>query len=259
MMRKIALRLFAPVVVIAAMAVTGSVHAHDLWLTPEGGSNARRVVVNYGHPRDRPPTAADKILDLVAITGDQRVSLLDGLALVSVRGAPVVQSRTFADAGRTLLAARYDNGYWVKISDNLYRNVSKRMAPNAIDSLWSAKFAKSVTGAGAPWNTVLGHELELVPLADPATVRPRENLRVRVLFRGQPLAGAEVERGDGLTPFKEGELPRFKTDAEGVATIPLPKAGPVLLAIDHRVAPSETPALAAADLYNATFWFAVRR
>ena len=100
------------------------------------------------------------------------------------------------------------------------------MAPNAIDSLWSAKFAKSVTGAGAPWNTVLGHELELVPLADPATARPGETLRVRVLFRGQPLAGAEVERGDGLTPMKEDELPRFKTDADGVATIPLPKAGP---------------------------------
>ena len=133
------------------------------------------------------------------------------------------------------------------------------MAPNAIDSLWSAKFAKAVTGADAPWSTVIGHDLELVPLADPASVRPRENLRVRVLFRGQPLAGAEVERGDGLTPVKENELPRFKTDADGVATIPLPKGGPVLLAIDHRVAPSETPDLAAADLYNATLWFAVRR
>ena len=82
---------------------------------------------------------------------------------------------------------------------------------------------------------------------------------MRVLFRGQPLAGAEVERGDGLTPVKEDELPRFKTDADGVATIPLPKAGPVLLAIDHRVAPSETPDLAAVDLYNATLWFALRR
>jgi uncharacterized GH25 family protein len=83
-------------------------------------------------------------------------------------------------------------------------------------------------------------------------------LRVRVLFRGQPLAGAEVERGDGLTPVKEDELPRFKTDADGVATIPLPKAGPVLLAIDHRVAPSDTPDLAAADLYNATLSFNLR-
>ena len=153
-MRKVALRFLVPVVaIVSAMTVTGSGHAHDLWLTAEGGAKARRVVVNYGHPRDRPPTAADKILDLVAITGDQRVSLLDGLEPATVRGAPVVRSRPFADAGRTLLAARYDNGYWVKIGDNLYRNVSKRMAPNAIDSLWSAKFAKSVTGAGAPWNT----------------------------------------------------------------------------------------------------------
>ena len=58
-----------------------------------------------------------------------------------------------------------------------------------------------------------------------------------MLFCGQLLAGAEVERGDGLTPVREDELPRFKTDADGVATISLPKAGPVLLAIDHRVAP----------------------
>jgi uncharacterized GH25 family protein len=259
-MRTVALRFLASVVVaMSAMAVTGSVHAHDLWLTAEGSANARCVVVNYGHPRDRPPTAADKILDLVAMTGDKRVSLLDGLEPATVRGAPVVRSRTFADAGRTLLAARYDNGYWVKISENLYRNASKRMAPNAIDSLWSAKFAKAVTGADAPWSTVIGHDLEIVPLADPAAARPRENLRVRVLFRGQPLAGAEVERGDGLTPVKEDELPRFKTDADGVATIPLPKAGPVLLAIDHRVAPSETPDLTAVDLYNATLWFAPRR
>ena len=85
-----------------------------------------------------------------------------------------------------------------------------------------------------------------------ATARPGERLRVRVLFLGQPLAGAEVARGDGLTPMKEDELPRFKTDADGVATT-------VLLAIDHRVAPSETPDLAAADLYNATLWFAPRR
>jgi nickel transport protein len=257
--RKVPLRLLASVVVaILATANAGIAQAHDLWLTTEGGTNTRRVVVNSGHPRDRLPTAADKILDLVAVTADKQVSLLEGLAPGSSRSAPIVRSRMFADGGHTLLAARYDNGYWVKIGDNLYRNVSKRMAPNAADSLWSAKFAKAITGAGAPWSTVLGHELEIVPLADPGAVRPRDNLRVRVLFRGQPLAGAEVERGDGITPVKEEELPRFKTDAEGVAAIPMPKRGPVLLAIDHRVSPSETPGLAAADLYNATLAFNLR-
>src|ERR1700704_6251361 len=133
--------------------------------------------------------------------------------------------------------------------------ISKRMAPDAIDSLWSGKFAKAATGAGAPWDTALGHELEIVPLADPAAVRVGETLRVRVLFRGQPLAGADVERGGGVTSMKEEDIPRFKSDGDGVATIPIVKVGPVVLAIDHRVTPSGTPEIAAADLYNCTFAF----
>ena len=249
----------AVVAIICLVTGAGGARAHDLWLTTEGREAARRVIVNYGHPRDRPPTAADKILDLVAVTADGQMSLLDALAPGSVHGAPIVRSKPFADAGHTLLAARYDNGYWVKIGDKLYRNASKRLAPDATDSLWSAKFAKAFTGSGAPWSAVLGHELEIVPLADPALVRAGESLRVRVLFRTRPLSGAEVERGDGVTAMKEGELPRFKTDAEGIATIPLQKAGPVLLAIDHRVVPSGTPDLAAADLYNATLAFILRR
>jgi uncharacterized GH25 family protein len=239
----------------AATGLSGAASAHDVWLTTTGPASARRVIVNYGHPHDRPPAAADKMLDLVAITREGKVSLLDGLTHGDVNGALVVRSRPITDQGHTLIATRYDNGYWVKISNKLFRNVSRRMAPDALDSLWSAKFAKSVTGPDAPWDTVLGHELEIVPLADPATIRIGENLRVRVLFRGQPLAGAEVECGDGVTPIKEEDIPRFKSDGEGIAMIPIVKAGPVVLAIDHRVAPSGTPELAAADLYNATFSF----
>jgi nickel transport protein len=250
------LRLLLSVVFTLASADIGS--AHDLWLTIAGGANARCVIVNYGHPHDRPPTVADKILDLVAVTADAKVSLLAGLSAGSSRGAPIVQSRTFVDGGRTLLAARYDNGYWVKIGDNLYRNVSKRMAPDATESLWSAKFAKAVTGPGAPWTTVLGHDLEIVPLADPAAARLGQTLRVRVLFGGRPLVGADVERGDGVTPMKEEDIPRFKTDADGIAAIPIVKAGPLVLAIDHRVTPSGTPDIAAADLYNATLSFTLR-
>lgn len=257
------LRRFASLIVFVAMG-TGGAAAHDLWLTVEGGANARRVVVNYGHPGDRPPTVADKVLDLVAVTADNKVSLLAGLASGASRGARIVRSRAFADDGRTLVAARYDNGYWIKIGGDLWRNVSKRMAPDALDSLWSAKFAKAVTGAGAPWSSAFGHELEIVPLTDPATARAGESLRVRVLFRGTPLAGAALERGDGLTPMKEADVPKFQTDGEGIVTVPIEKAGPVLLAIDRRITPSGTPAIAAVDLYNATFAFkaqarAVRR
>jgi len=249
-------------VVLAAAAVSSlapAARAHDVWLTIAGPPSARRAIVNYGHPHDRPPAVADKVLDLVAISGSGQTSLLAGLAPRRAGGAPVAASRPFADDGHALLAVRYDNGYWVKIADDLYRNASRRLVPDAADSLWSVKFAKAVTGPGAPWSTVLGHELEIVPLSDPATAKPGDSLRLRVLFRGQPLAGAEVERGDGVTAVPEKDIARFTTDRDGVAAVPVVAAGPHLLVVDHRVAPSATPELAAADLYNATLWFTTAR
>ena len=194
--------------------------AHDVWLTLTGEAPNRRVVINYGHPGDRPPPLADKILDLVAIKSDETTSLLDGLFPKEEHGTFVVQSQQFSDDGHVLLAARYDNGYWVKLPSGLYRNATRRLAPDAVESLWSSKFAKAVTGAGSPWQAVTGHDL-----------------------------------GDGITAVPEKDIPRFVSDKEGVATIPILKPGPHLLVIDHRVTPSSDQANF--DLYAATLWFSV--
>ncbi len=236
---------------------TASASAHDVWLTFSGPASARRAIVNYGHPDDRPPAFADKVVDLFMITPKGRSSLLDGLAGASDNGIQIARTKPFDDAGHTLLAARYDNGFWVKTTDGLYRNATRRLVPDAAESFWSGKFAKAITGADAPWQEVLGHELELVPLTDPVKARPGEAFKVKVLFRGRPLAGAEVERGDGKTPAAEKDIPKFKTDADGVAAVTIVKPGPHLLVIDHRAAPSVTPDQATADLYNATLWFSV--
>ena len=240
------------------MTDAASASAHDIWITTTGNGETTRAVVNYGHPFDRSPPDAEKVLDLAAITAESKVSLIAGLVPATWRGAPVIKSRPFNDNGHLLLATRYDNGYWVKISDKLYRNVNRRLVPDALDSLWSVKFAKTITGPGAPWDKMLGHELELLPLSDPAAVKPGGTLRVKVLFRGKPLLGVKVERGDGVTPMKEEGIPRFATNGDGIATIPINKPGPVLLALDYPVTPSATPELAATDLYNATLWFNVR-
>jgi nickel transport protein len=131
-------------------------------------------------------------------------------------------------------------------------------APDARESLWSVKFGKDLTGSGAPWDKVLGHELEIVPLSDPLTVKPGQKLHLRVLFSGQPLAG-EIERGDGLTVVPEADIPRFTTDSDGVAEVPVVKSGPMQLVIDHSVSPSATPALAKVDMFNATLWYMLPR
>ena len=259
MKKRYLVNLTSTAVALGLMLSADVAAAHDVWLTLSGGAGNRRVIVNYGHPDDRPPPFADKVLDLVAIKSSGKSSLLKGLAPKQEHGIFVVESATFADDGHVLLAASYDNGYWIKLPDGLYRNATKRLAPNAEETLWSSKFAKTLTGAGSPWQTVVGHDIEIVPLDDPAEAKPGGNLKVRVLFHGQPLAGGEVERGDGTTAVPEKDIPKFATSADGVATIPILKSGPHLLVIDHRVSPSATPDQANADLYTATLWFSVGR
>jgi uncharacterized GH25 family protein len=230
--------------------------AHDVWLTFSDDAAQHRIVLNYGHPDDRPPAFSDKLLDLDTLTSSGRVSHLQGMTPAVVDGAFVAQTLPFADEGHTLAAARYDNGYWAKLPDGMTRNVTTRLVKDASETLWSGKFAKAVSGPGAPWQTVLGHPLEIVPLSDPGAIKPGDTLRLRVLFQGKPLAGAQVERGDGKTAVPEADIPRFATDADGVAAVPIVKAGPHLLVIDHDVKPSN-PGLSTLDLYNATLWFNV--
>ncbi len=242
--------------VVVSAAGFGAASAHDIWITTTGPADARRAVVNYGHPFDRPPTVADKIIDIFAITANGQQSLIKGLTTERDGQWLVAETTPFQDDGRTLLAVRYDNGYWIKDADG-YRNATNREVPDALESLWSVKFGKALTGPGAPWGKILGHELEIVPLSDPLTVKPGQTLRLRVLFRGKPLAGGKIERGDGITSVPEDDIPRFATDSDGVAAIPIVKTGPMQLVIDHEVSPSATPRLAGKDMFNATLWYKI--
>jgi len=68
--------------VLAGVLFLGSIgpsSAHDVWLTLSGPSAERRVIINYGHPDDRPPALADKVVDIIEITAGARRSLLNGL------------------------------------------------------------------------------------------------------------------------------------------------------------------------------------
>lgn len=194
--------------------------AHDVWITTkqdrEGTLSAQ---VQRGHPGDRKTPDADKLLELNVLDRDQQtISLLLGITTTSLDGMPVLLTQPISqssEGGIVLLSARYDNGYWVKTSSG-YRNTSKRQVAGAEDSLYSMKFAKAVvhigSGASDLYRLVVGHRLELVPLNNPFLLKPGETLSIQVYFDGKPLPGSEIECGDGLTPMKEQDIPRYRTD-----------------------------------------------
>jgi nickel transport protein len=250
----------AVLIFVSVLVVASAVNAHDVWVTVEqDATGSLRAMVHHGHPGDMKAPDQDKLFELNMLAeGQSKRSLLSGIKSATQGSIPVLITEPVAiESGFVLLAARYDNGYWVK-TPNGYRNTSKQQIPSAEDSLLSVKFAKALFQTSATesheYGKIIGYRFELVPLGNPFLAKPGENLQVRVYFDGKPLVGSEVEIGDGITPMEEREIPRFKTDNQGVAVIPVSKWGLQLLVVDH-ILPSTHPELAEREMYSATLSF----
>jgi len=106
-----------------------------------------------------------------------------------------------------------------------------------------SRFAKVVVGRGGSLATrPLGHVLEIVPEKDPATLASGEPLPVRVLFRGEPLAGVRVSAAYAGAEMKGHEFPvAAETDAEGRALLKLDRPGLWYARLIHMVAAQDDP------------------
>ena len=239
-----------------------SATAHDVWITivPEREGTIR-ALVHHGHPGDPKTPDPDKLFELM-VQGSRQPpqSLLPGITRTLQDGLPVLVTDPVAlsnETGLVILAARYDNGYWVKTPFG-HRNTSKRQVSDAEDSLYSMKFAKALLQVGSEttdaYQRKIGHRLELVPLSNPFASKLGDELKVQVYFDGKPLPGSEVESGDGVTPMEEKDIPRYRTDRQGIATIPMTRRGAHLFVVDH-LESSIHPDLAVRELYNATLSF----
>ncbi|HUN50638.1 MAG TPA: DUF4198 domain-containing protein [Candidatus Sulfotelmatobacter sp.] len=256
---------FAPARVLAAIlafAATFPAAAHDVWITTAGQGAALRAVVNFGHPDEREAPDPDKLIQLDVRAGAAPPrSLLGDLSPGFEQGYPVLLSQPLGLApGLAVIAAVYDNGYWVKTPGG-YRNTSRRLQPAAAESLWSVKFGKTLVETGPAhgdgYRRAIGQPLELVPLDDPFALKPGGMLHVRVDYNGSPLPGAKVDISDGITPVHEDKLPVFTADARGVAAVSIVKDGPQVLSVDHAV-PSAQPDLAQNDVYSASLAFVLK-
>ncbi len=111
-----------------------------------------------------------------------------------------------------VLAARTKNGELAKpVRERYHKHVK------------SLLIAGDVSGSG--FGTALGYPAELVPLANPYELSAGQTLRFRTLVDGQPAPSQFVLYG-GRTP-KGGRIEQRNTrsDANGIATIPLRTPG----------------------------------
>lgn len=91
-----------------------------------------------------------------------------------------------------------------------------------------AKWAKAIldvgdgSESGRLWAEPMGQSLEIVPLDHPNRIEPGGTLRLRVLFEGEPLGGANLIGARALGHAREI---RATTDSQGEATVTVTSPG----------------------------------
>jgi uncharacterized GH25 family protein len=129
---------------------------------------------------------------------------------------------------------------WATTSEGLKQVTGK--TPGVANPYKIEKFAKAlvnVTPADDSFSTVIGDTLEIVPLTNPATVKPGNELTVRVLFKGQPLTTNVYATYDGFS--KEENTYAYYTEGhkDGTAKVKVTQPGIWIVRVQH-TAPERT-------------------
>jgi len=103
--------------------------------------------------------------------------------------------------------------------------------------------------AASTWSEPVGHTLEIVPGVNPNAVTPGGTLPVRVLYDGEPLAGATVSGGKAGGPAREILT---KTDEDGRAEVIVSVPGRWFLRTIHMVRHEDDP-----EVRWESFWCTV--
>ena len=99
-------------------------------------------------------------------------------------------------AGSYVLAAEYKPTFWSQNAEG-WKQADMLNTPNATYCESTAMYGKNIVNIGKAVEKndvaeVVGHELEIVPMVNPATIKVGERFKVVVLYQGEPLPNATL-------------------------------------------------------------------
>ena len=199
---------------IAMLVAAAAASAHDFWLVPDafevtpGGWIEVRGQTSSKFPTSEAAVALDRVAEAKVVTtqAEERVSTL------SHAGSSLLLRHRPTTPGQRIVAIRLHPRTVRESPESFRRYLTLEGAPEALeryekegllptDSITRryAKYAKTVVevGQGGPraFARVVGHPLEVVPLADPARAHTGDSLAFRLLLGGAPLANARLHAG----------------------------------------------------------------
>jgi uncharacterized GH25 family protein len=232
--------------------------AHDTWVQTNtnlvrAGDNVTIDLMLGNHGNDhRDFKLASKVdpasvtLEILAPDG-KRYDLKDRLVDVGYTPKEGYWTTRFAAAqpGLYLVASS---------SDKVVSYAPERSVKSAKTFFFVSRSLDKVTPENGVFDRPLGHALELVPEKNPVLpMGPGTPIKVRLLYKGKPLANAQVSfipRGETLTEAFDKRYERM-TDEQGRASF-TPTEGNTYLVVAHRKEPEESGKGYDSTKYSAT-------
>lgn len=226
-MKKIS-KLLVMASLAASLGAATTAHAHGIWFA----QRATQLALLYGIGADD--------LDVV-----KRAPLVTSIAGYDGAGKPVPTSLQVD--GRLLLvntenqpavlAAVLDNGTWSKAPDGKWHKKGKDEVKDAVVSEKNFKYAVHIRGPlSAPMAALPGQTLQIVPVDAALPAMLGQPIKLRILFKGKPVAGAKVLHDFINDPDGEPVL----SGADGTVTLKVRNQGlNVIVAIF--TSPSDEP------------------
>ncbi|MFC6592662.1 DUF4198 domain-containing protein [Deinococcus lacus] len=190
---------FSALLLTSTLALSGASLAHEMWVQSghTHGGEILKADIGYGHNFTLKDIAPERVhffregMNLVGPAGTQKLVQRGEHNYHFETARPVAE-------GSYLVTAEYQPTFWSHDAAEVWAQKSLRDMPGAVYCEQTRMFGKNVLNVGhesADRETVtrpLGQLLEIVPLENPARVRPGETLPVQVLYRGEPLVGATL-------------------------------------------------------------------
>ncbi len=214
--------------------------AHDMWATAENPQVGEKLtaVVGYGHnfpSWDEIPADELHLFKPLKVIGPK--------GELSLEAGPVnykFVSQQPLGSGAHLIICDTKPVFWTKTPKG-WSQKPRSQEPEALSSDLFIENAKGIINPGMDTDASLiskpvGLPLEIVPLRNPTSVKAGEKLPLKILFQGQPLAGATVEgRQAAMAQTSSPNAKAFVdvTDKDGVVNFVPLASGDWLLTVRH--------------------------
>jgi len=243
-------------VVLLMGIVSSNAYAHYLWVNvdnynPKTGEEIT-ISLGWGHhfPEDGSITV-DKIERIYVISpGGKEIPL--ELKSQKEGGLVAPVKMKLDKPGTYLVVAEKKSGFVTKTTEG-YKYQSKKELKGVINSYWSEGSAKAVISveqaSGDSFQKAAKQRYQVIPLDDPATLKERDYLRVKVTLDNKPHSTFVYATYAGFSSEKDTFAYTARADKEGIAKIKILKPGTWLIKASDKM---PYPNTEDADLYSFT-------